>query len=111
MSEDTIISILTGPVSGLGLCIIMILYVGRFAGKYVPQLVDRHLDQMSAQMDAQGKIISRLEEMQKLMADQHELQNETIRRAISGLHGRLNPMENDLKEVRAVVLHQQKDNS
>jgi len=46
MDLQTIITLITGPVGALALCVSVIYFVGRWAATHVPQWVNRHLDQI-----------------------------------------------------------------
>jgi ribosomal protein S13 len=81
----------------------MLLGIGRLVSKYVPKVIEKHLNQIDEQMKTNGLIVDRLDQLKDSIADQHAVQTEATRKAIAGLHGRLNPMENDLKEVKTIL--------
>lgn len=102
-TQEMFMNFLTGPVSALALAVAILWGLGKFAGKYLPQIVDKHLKQIDDQMEAQRKICERLDQMKDSIAEQHTVQTEGFRTAIRGLHGRLNPIESDVKEIKAMV--------
>ena len=102
-TQEMVMNFLTGPVSALSLAVAILWGLGKFAGKYLPQIVDKHLKQIDDQMEAQRKICERLDQMKDSISEQHTVQTEGFRKAISGVHGRLNPIENDVKEIKAMV--------
>ena len=102
-TQEMVMNFLTGPVSALSLAVAILWGLGKFAGKYIPQIVDKHLEQIDKQMEAQNQICNRLDDMKTVLIQEHADQTEVFRKAISGLHGRLNPIENDVKEIKAVV--------
>jgi len=103
MEHESLLMMLTGPLSGLALAVTMLFGIGRMVSKYVPQLVDKHIRQIDEQIEASRKITERLDAMNERMNEQHIQTSEIIRNTASGLHKRLNPMENDLKEVRTFL--------
>jgi ribosomal protein S13 len=103
MPENELLMLLTGPVSALALAVTMLLGIGRLVSKYVPKVIEKHLNQIDEQMKTNGLIVDRLDQLKDSIADQHAVQTEATRKAIAGLHGRLNPMENDLKEVKTIL--------
>lgn len=103
MNEESLMMLLTGPFSGLALALVMLWGIGKMVAKYVPKIVDKHLHQIDAQIEANGKIVDRLDQMREAVAEQHTQQTEAMRKAVAGLHGRLNPMENDIKEVKTYL--------
>jgi ribosomal protein S13 len=103
MPENELLMLLTGPVSALALAVTMLLGIGRLVSKYVPKVIDKHLKQIDDQMKTNGMIVDRLDQLKDSIADQHATQTEATRKAIAGIHGRLNPMENDLKEVKSFL--------
>lgn len=102
-TTDMVMNFMTGPVSALALAVAILWGLGKTMGKYVPQLVDKHLEQIDKQMEAQTQICNRLDDMKTILHQEHAEQTEVFRRAVAGLHGRLNPIENDVKEIKAVV--------
>lgn len=102
-TQEMVMNFLTGPVSALALAVAILFGLGKFLGKYVPQIVEKHLEQVDKQMKAQEQICNRLDDMKTILHQEHAEQTEVFRKAISGLHGRLNPIENDVKEIKAVV--------
>jgi len=52
MSEETMLSILTGPVGALALCLFAIYFVARWVATHVPIWVDRHLKQIDKMIDS-----------------------------------------------------------
>jgi len=107
MTNEMLLNLVTGPVSALALAVAILWGLSRFAAKYLPQVIDKHLKQIDDQMEAQVKICDRLDQMREQMSTQHSEQTEIVRKAISGLHGRLNPIENDVKDIKAVINAQQ----
>ena len=103
MNEESLMMFLTGPFSGLALALVMLWGIGKMVAKYVPKIVDKHLQQIDEQIKANGKIVDRLDQMREAVNEQHAQQTEAMRLAVSGLHKRLNPMENDIKEVKTYL--------
>jgi len=103
MDDQLMLNFLTGPVSALALALTILWGLGKFASRYLPQIVDKHLKQIDNQMVVQEKICDRLDQIKDQMAEQHSDQTEIVRKAISGIHGRLNPMETDLKDIKATI--------
>jgi len=103
MNEDSLMMFLTGPFSGLALALVMLWGIGKMVAKYVPKIVDKHLHQIDEQIKANSKIVDRLDQMREAVNEQHAQQTEAMRLAVSGLHKRLNPMENDIKEVKTFL--------
>lgn len=52
MTEETMLSILTGPVGALALCLFAIYFVARWVATHVPIWVDRHLKQIDKMIDS-----------------------------------------------------------
>ena len=111
MEDSSLYMMLTGPVSALALSVTMLLGIGRLVSKYAPKVVDKHLQQIDDQMKTNAAICDRLDELKDSISDQHAAQTEVTRKAIAGLHGRLNPMENDLKEVKTILRLDKRDNN
>jgi uncharacterized coiled-coil DUF342 family protein len=103
MNEESLMMFLTGPFSGLALALVMLWGIGKMVAKYVPKIVDKHLNQIDEQIKANSKICDRLDQMREAVNEQHTQQTEAMRKAVSGLHSRLNPMENDIKEVKTFL--------
>ncbi len=103
MSSE-MINILTGPVSALALAVTILWGLSKFASKYLPQIIDKHLKQIDDQMECQRQICNRLDQMGTSMVEQNASATEAMRKAISGVHGRLNPIENDVKEIKSIVI-------
>lgn len=103
MEHDSMMMLLTGPASALALAVTMLIGIGRMVSKYVPQLVDKHIRQIDEQIEASRKISERLDQMNERMNEQHVQNSETIRSVISGVHKRLNPIENDIKEMKTFM--------
>jgi len=103
MPENELLMLLTGPVSALALAVTMLFGIGRLVSKYVPKVIEKHLQQIDDQMKTNGLIVDRLDQLKDSIADQHAVQTEATRKAIAGIHVRLNPMENDLKEVKTFL--------
>ena len=102
-TQEMVMNFLTGPVSALSLAVAILWGLGKTMGKYIPQLVDKHLEQIDKQMEAQTQICNRLDDMKTIMHQENAEQTEVFRKAVAGLHGRLNPIESDVKEIKAVV--------
>ena len=88
-TTDMVMNFMTGPVSALALAVAILWGLGKTMGKYVPQLVDKHLEQIDKQMEAQTQICNRLDDMKTILHTEHAEQTEVFRRAVAGLHGRL----------------------
>ena len=102
-STDIVMNFLTGPISALALAVAILWGLSRFAAKYLPQIIEKYFKQMDDQVEAQRQICQRLDEMKDSIGDQHTTQTEAMRKAVSGLHGRLNPIESDVKEIKAMM--------
>lgn len=87
--DDSILMVLTGPASALALAVSLLWGLARYAGKILPGVIDRHMSQVDA-------IIARLEQMERDSQENREI----YRKMISGIHARINPMENDVKEIK-----------
>lgn len=108
-TQEMLMNFLTGPVSALALAVAILWGLGRFAGKYVPQIIEKYMKQIDDQVKAQKQICDRLDQMKDAVTEQHMAQTEVYRKAVSGLHGRLNPIENDVKEIKAIVVFKQQE--
>lgn len=103
MNEDNILMLLTGPVSALALAISMLWGISKIIGKYLPKLVDKHLKQIDEQIESTKRIVDRLEHMRDDFSEYQTAQSEVTRNAVAGIHKRLNPIENDIKEVKTFL--------
>jgi hypothetical protein len=108
-TQEMVMNFLTGPVSALALAVTILWGLGRFAGKYVPMIVEKYMKQIDDSVKAQKQICDRLDQMKDAVQEQHMAQTEVYRKAVSGLHGRLNPIENDVKEIKAIVTFKQQE--
>ena len=63
------------------------------------------------QIKANGLIVDRLDQLKDAITDQHTVQTEATRKAISGLHGRLNPIENDIKDMKSYLRLETQNNT
>ncbi len=106
-TQEMFMNFLTGPVSALALAVAILWGLGKFAGKYVPQIIEKYMKQIDEQVKAQKQICDRLDQMKDAVTEQHTAQTEAYRQAVRGLHGRLNPIENDVKEIKAIVVFKQ----
>jgi ribosomal protein S13 len=111
MPENDLLMLLTGPVSALGLALTMLWGIGRLVSKYAPKVIDKHLHQIDEQIKANGLIVDRLDQLKDAITDQHTVQTEATRKAISGLHGRLNPIENDIKDMKSYLRLETQNNT
>ena len=50
--------------------------------------------------ESQTKIAEKLDAVAVNVTQEHASQTEAMRKAVSGLHSRLNPMQDDLKELK-----------
>jgi hypothetical protein len=55
MSSEDLIKLLTGPFGALILCVIALIVIGRWLGKYLPQWVERHLGQFDKLIENQSE--------------------------------------------------------
>jgi hypothetical protein len=101
------IELLTGPLSALGLALIMIYTIGRWLSKIVPRVIDKY-------MEATDKTIEQLEELNTCMRDnsnrcneQTEAILERVRSTSAGIHNRLNTIEPIIIEIKANQRHAQ----
>lgn len=106
MEENMIQEILTGPFSALVLAVTLLMGLYKLAAKYVPKVIEKHLEQMDEQRLAQKAIVDRLQEMHETSRDLREEDRDLFRKLTSGIHGRLNPIESDVKEIKAAVIRQ-----
>jgi hypothetical protein len=100
MEEGYLMELLTGPFSALVLAITLLIGLYKLAAKYLPTLLERHIAMIDDLQESQSAICTRLEQMTTTMTEQHAGQTEAMRKAIAGLHQRLNHSQNDLKEVK-----------
>ena len=87
MTESQIIPLVTGPASGLAICLLIGLGVYRIVGNSLIPMLQRAID----------RHLSSVDEMSRRHQDQHEriiAQLETVDRKIGGVYARLA----DLKE-------------
>lgn len=91
---------LTGPASALVLAITLLSGLYRLAAKYLPALIDRHIKLIDDMQESQKKINEKLDTVAVAVTQEHAAQNEAMRKAISGVHGRLNPIQDDVKEIK-----------
>lgn len=103
MEHDSLMMMLTGPVSALALAVAMLWGIGRLVSKYVPQLVDKHLAQIDEQIAANKQMVERLDQMRDLMSDHQTQQTEVTRGAVAGIHKRLNPIERDISDMKTYL--------
>lgn len=98
--DGSTMEFLTGPASALVLAITLLSGLYRLAAKYLPALIDRHIRLIDDMQDSQRKISEKLDQVAVSVTKEHASQNEAMRKAISGVHGRLNPLQDDLKEIK-----------
>tara|TARA_R100001440_G_scaffold66766_1_gene87866 strand:- start:54 stop:359 length:306 start_codon:yes stop_codon:yes gene_type:complete len=55
MSEQLWMNILTGPVAALGLCLVLLYAIGKWAASNIPVWVDRHLKQIDKIVDSHNQ--------------------------------------------------------
>jgi len=91
---------LTGPASALVLAITLLMGLYRLAAKYLPALIDRHIKLIDDMQESQKKISEKLDQVAVAVTMEHASQNEAMRKAISGVHSRLNPIQDDIKEMK-----------
>ena len=101
--DGVTIEFLTGPASALVLAITLLSGLYRLAAKYLPALIDRHIKLIDDMQDCQKKINEKLDSVAVTVTQEHASQNEAMRKAISGVHSRLNPLQDDLKEIKIKV--------
>ena len=94
---------LTGPASALVLAITLLGGLYRLAAKYLPALIDRHIKLIDDMQETQQKIIEKLDTVALTVTQEHASQTEAMRKAISGIHSRLNPIQDDLKELKLQI--------
>ena len=100
MEDGYLMELLTGPFSALVLAITLLWGLYKLAAKYLPKIIERHLQMLDELQESQNAITTRLEQLTTTMTEQHASQTESMRKAIAGLHHRLNPIQDDLKEVK-----------
>ena len=101
--DGSTIEFLTGPASALVLAVTLLSGLYRLAAKYLPALIDRHIKLIDDMQDSQQKLNEKLDSVAVTVTQEHASQNEAMRKAISGVHSRLNPIQDDLKEVKIKV--------
>ena len=75
----------------------------RRGAKYLPALIDRHIKLIDDMQESQKKLNEKLDQVAVTVTQEHASQNEAMRKAISGVHGRLNPLQDDIKEIKIKV--------
>jgi peptidoglycan hydrolase CwlO-like protein len=100
MEDGYIMELLTGPFSALVLAVILLWGLYKLAAKYLPKIIERHVQMIDDLQETQSQITSRLEQLTATMTEQHASQTESMRKAIAGIHQRLNPIQDDIKEVK-----------
>ena len=98
--EGLTMEFLTGPASALVLAITLLTGLYRLAAKYLPALIDRHIKLIDDMQESQKKISEKLDQVAVAVTMEHASQNEAMRKAISGVHSRLNPIQDDIKEMK-----------
>ena len=101
--DGSTMEFLTGPASALVLAITLLSGLYRLAAKYLPALIDRHIKLIDDMQESQKKLNEKLDSVAVTVTQEHASQNEAMRKAISGVHSRLNPIQDDLKEVKIKV--------
>lgn len=101
--DGSTMEFLTGPASALVLAITLLSGLYRLAAKYLPALIDRHIKLIDDMQESQKKLNEKLDNVSVTVTQEHASQNEAMRKAISGVHSRLNPIQDDLKEVKIKV--------
>jgi hypothetical protein len=101
--DGSTIEFLTGPASALVLAVTLLSGLYRLAAKYLPALIDRHIKLIDDMQVNQQKLNEKLDSVAVTVTQEHASQNEAMRKAISGVHSRLNPIQDDLKEVKIKV--------
>ena len=101
--DGSTIEFLTGPASALVLAVTLLSGLYRLAAKYLPALIDRHIKLIDDMQESQQKLNEKLDTVAVTVTQEHASQNEAMRKAISGVHSRLNPIQDDLKEVKIKV--------
>jgi len=100
MEDSVLMELLTGPFSALVLAISLLMGLYKLAGKYLPKIIQRHVQMIDELQDSQQQIVNKLVELSTQMTQQHANQTEAMRKAIAGVHIRLNHQQDDLKEVK-----------
>ena len=101
--DGSTIEFLTGPASALVLAVTLLIGLYRLAAKYLQALIDRHIKLIDDMQESQQKLNEELDTVAVTVTHEHASQNEAMRKAISGVHSRLNPIQDDLKEVKIKV--------
>jgi septal ring factor EnvC (AmiA/AmiB activator) len=92
MSEETMLSILTGPVGALALCLFAIYFVARWVATHVPIWVDRHLKQIDKMIDSHN--------------NDREMYKETLGTltvSLKDLGKEVDVIKDDVKEIKQAV--------
>jgi len=100
MEDSVLMELLTGPFSALVLAITLLMGLYKLAAKYLPKIIQRHVQMIDELQDSQKEIVNKLVQLSTTMTEQHASQTESMRKAIAGVHIRLNHQQDDLKEVK-----------
>lgn len=105
--ESSYIQLLTGPLSALALAVILLYTVGKWAAKFVPTVVAKYMEQSDKTIEQLDKLNQNIMEHRSESAIRAETHLEATRKAIAGLHSRLNTIEPDIKEILTIKKYQQ----
>ena len=100
MEDSVLMELLTGPFSALVLAITLLMGLYKLSAKYLPKIIQRHVQMIDELQDSQKEIVNKLVQLSTTMTEQHVQQTESMRKAIAGVHIRLNHQQDDLKEVK-----------
>jgi len=97
---DNWIEIASGPASGLLIAFSIIIGLYRLAAKYLPKVIEKHLENLDRQMETQREIGENMQQLRTDITQEHAMQTEAFRKSLAGVHQRFNPLQDDLRDIR-----------
>ncbi len=94
------IDFVIGPASGLFIALSILIGLYRLAAKYLPKVVEKHLENLDRQMQTQKDLSQSMIDLRESMSKEHTSQTEAMRMSLSGIHQRFNPLQDDLRDIR-----------
>jgi seryl-tRNA synthetase len=101
--SDSWLELAIGPASGLIIAISILIGLYKLAARYIPKLIDRHIAQIDEQMKSQQELTEQISNLSVTMTTEHASQTEAMRKSAAGLHQRLNPISDDLKDIKLAL--------
>ena len=95
------VELLTGPLSALALAVIMIVTIGRWLARFVPQVVAKYMEQTDKTIEQLDKLNVSMQAHTDKCNVQTEAIVEKIRSTSAGLHNRLNAIEPVILDIKA----------